>query len=293
MVTFPRSKNRHSSSKLPTVSVVLNVYKRGSNFDRQISAIRRQSHPVGEILVWENGTDKISEAYSESVTKARADSNLGVWARFAFGLNAANEFLWVLDDDTIPGDRWLENALGTFATSPGVIGSRGLRFRSSSSYTLYDEFGPNSPHQGIEEVDIVGHNWIFPTNWLGFFWAEFANKFDEHLAGEDMHLSYAVQKHLGFGTFVPPHPVNQPELWGELAGSSEFSGTDNSAISQSPASMKRFERAFGHYVDLGYRPMCSRDGQSAPIATELLARGVSRFPYASQAAAKILGIRKK
>lgn len=273
-----------------SVSVVMNVFKRGRNFADQLRAIQTQTHKVEDILVWENGEDAADPR--ESLTIIRSNKNLGVWARFAAALNTSSDFVWVIDDDTIPGPLWLENALGTFKTSPGVIGSRGLRFRSQHSYTLYDEFGPNNPSSDIQPVDIVGHNWIFPREWLGLFWTEYANKFDSPLAGEDIHLSFAVKKHLGLQTFVPPHPEHDTARWGELPDT-KFSGRGRESISQNPKSMLRFEKAYAHYIDLGFSPLCLTTGMELSITEQMEAKLISRFPHTIQSIAGFLNLKKR
>lgn len=240
----------------PSVSVILNVYKRSENLQAQLGAIAAQTLPVSETLIWENG-EEISAKPFEAL-RARSDSNLGVWARFAFALNSNSEFVWIIDDDAIPGPGWLESAIRTHKRTGGLVGSRGLRFRTKSSYTLYEEFGPNSPNDQVEEVDIVGHNWVFPREWLGVFWAEIGSRFHNIRAGEDIHLSYATQKHLGVGTFVPPHPANNRTIWGEQPAAEAHFGRDEHAISRSMESMKKFEDAYAHYIRRGFQPMCSR-----------------------------------
>ena len=283
--------------KTPSVSVVLNVYKRGSKFTKQLEALIAQTAPISEFLVWENGEDFAPKLVNGvPVLKiARASENLGVWSRFAFALNATSDFVWVIDDDTVPGPRFLENALETFEAHPGVIGSRGLRFRSSRSYTLYDEFGPNSQNPKVERVDIVGHNWIFPREWLGYFWAEYSKKFESPLAGEDIHLSYAVQKHLGLGTFVPPHPEENHDLWGELADPAGLNGRDDVAISASSSALRRFEKAFSHYQKLGFTIQNTDQAglRAWSLEKQVLAPMVALAPNFAHTVSGFLRFRKK
>jgi hypothetical protein len=281
-----KSPNSHD----PSVTAVLNLFKRGRKLEEQIYAIRSQTYPVSELLMWENGEDSSPEADVD--IRIRSEKNLGVWARFSAALNAKSDFVWMIDDDSIPGSRFLESALETFSATPGVIGSRGLKFRTSKSYTLYDEYGPLNPNPDPVKVDIVGHNWIFPREWLGVFWREYSAKFDHSLAGEDIHLSYAVQKHLGLGTYVAPHPENDLSLWGEAAPTRE-SSKDPVAISTSPASMRRFEEALAHYVALGFEVQ-SEAAQIPPSRKDLFTGSVvRRAPYAAQRLAEVLGLKKK
>lgn len=275
----------------PKVSVVLTAFRRRDNLQTQIDAVRGQTQGVHEILVWENGPDSQSGLIVTGADLIGTSStNLGVWARFIFSLNATGDFLWILDDDTIPGPGWLKNALDTFGTHNGVIGSRGLRFRSAESYLLYDEFGPNRPNETVEEVDLLGHNWVFPTSWLSYFFSEFDGRFRSPLAGEDLHLSHSILKHLGLRCYVPPHPPGDKTIWGELEDLSLYSGRDEAGISSDPKSLVKFEKAFRHYVHQGFIPIC---GSHAGLSEKLMGKMVSRAPALSSRLAGTLKIRKK
>lgn len=278
-----------------SVTVVMNVFKRPENFEAQLAAIRRQTHEVNQIMVWVNGAATLENRLTRGLLIGRCSENLGVWARFAFALNAKSDFIWLIDDDTIPGDMWLENALRTFAHSPGVIGSRGLRFAGRESYLLYSESGPAAANVDIEEVDIVGHNWIVPRSWLGVFWAEYFHALPSDTSGEDIHLSFAIKKHLGLGTFVPPHPIEQKMLWGELPRAAKLDGTDDAAISRSPHALKKFENAFKHYIRLGFSPISLLQSRSIQVKTQtwLIGNVASRFPRTLQGLAELLGIKKR
>jgi glycosyltransferase involved in cell wall biosynthesis len=236
----------------PKVSVVLNVYKRAEHFQMQIESLLNQSIAPFEILVWENGNERVPEEYRDKVTIARAETNFGVWARFSYALNAKGDYVLMLDDDTVPGKRWIENCLNTMLLSPGLLGTRGLQFATKNSYAGYSEFGVYVPNKTIQRVDIVGHAWFFRREWLGAFWGEYANRFPEDLSGEDIHFSYALQKVLGLNTFVPPHPEDEQELWGSDPSIALKLGADRAAISSASGSLGRFERALRHYVSLGF-----------------------------------------
>ncbi len=274
-----------------SVSVVLNVFRRSANYEAQLAAIKAQTHPVREILVWENGNEAVSPETAS--VHARSSKNLGVWARFAFALNATSEYVWMIDDDSIPGPEWLENALQTHRITGGLVGSRGLRFRTTDSYTLYDEFGPNSPNPEIVEVDIVGHNWIFPKSWLSHFWNYGSARFPHDLAGEDIHLSFVVQQELHAGTFVPPHSEKERPKWGESPAMHSDFGTDDHAISANPSSMRRFEDAYQHYIRLGFKPLCVRGVEFKPSLQDIAtARAVRFSPRLAHKVAKLLGLSK-
>jgi len=216
---------------MTTITAVLNGYRRPDNLSEQIRALHEQSIRPSEILVWHNstGTSDIQQnvdvaAHSKS---AYSNANFGVWARFAYALNATSEYVCVFDDDTIPGPMWFENCLTTMAAGEALLGTIGV---------LYIDPPPaNSPACGYHTnmvkigwygtgnndqrtvVDFVGHAWFFKREWLSTFWRELPDP-SMNLCGEDMHFSFMLQKYLGIPTIVPPHPRDQKHLWGSTRG---------------------------------------------------------------------------
>jgi Glycosyl transferase family 2 len=241
-----------------SVTVVLNVFRRAGALEEQLSALRKQTVPVERILVWENGEDAVPEHLRSGLVISRASENLGVWARFAFALNAETEYLLMLDDDTIPGARWIENCIATMEKTPGLLGTRGLIFVQPESYSINVEAGVHAPNEDTVEVDIVGHAWFFKRAWLSAYWSEYSNKFPEMLAGEDIHFSFAIQKNLGLPTLVPPHPADDLTLWGSIPDRAVALGTSQEAISKGSGAMKKFERALKHYRKLGFQVLSER-----------------------------------
>jgi glycosyltransferase involved in cell wall biosynthesis len=256
----------HSSD----VSIVLNVFRRSKHFPEQLRAIQNQSVTPKEILVWENGEEEIPQDLREFVTLTRASKNFGVWARFAHALNAESEFICVIDDDTIPGRDWLKNCLRTMDVTPGLLGTRGLIFESSSNYSINREFGVYGSNDQTTRVDIVGHTWFFRRDWLATYWAEYENRFDSPFAGEDIHFSYAIQKHLGLPTLVPPHRYSHPDEWGSDPRYAREFGEEVVAISKGAKAMEVFEKALRHYRKLGFKTLV--ESEESPLFP------LSRFP---------------
>jgi hypothetical protein len=199
------------------ITVVLNGYKRPEVLQEQVNAIRNQTIPPTEIMLWQNATEGFDTNLTSQLTTAVSNKNFGVWSRFAFALNAKTEYIAVFDDDTIPGPMWFENCLNTMKTHEGLLGSIGLICDTPNSYRPHTRYGWAEPNEKVVKVDIVGHAWFFKREWLGAFWRELPPT-GVSLVGEDMHFSYAIQKYLGLGTYVPPHPRHVPEMWGSLKG---------------------------------------------------------------------------
>ena len=232
------------------VDIIINTYKRHDLLLEQLSAIRSQSVPIGEIYVWNNGK-KIDEKI-QGVHIVNSPKNFGVWSRFFFALNCKAEFIAIFDDDTVPGRRYFENCFKCFSEFPGIYGTRGLRFLSNNRYAPYHQYGWMEPNENLIEVDIVGHNWFFKKEWLPHFFHEFDSDQSNMLAGEDIHLSYALQCRLGVKTYVPPHPVSDQELWGSLPQYGNKYGKSADAISFKVNALSHFDTEVKKVCDKGF-----------------------------------------
>ena len=237
-----------------SITVILNVYKRLDNLPIQLEAIQSQTIKPKEILIWQNkGNLEMPEKFFNKAYVSVNNKNYGVWARFAFALNAKTEYVCIFDDDTIPGKRWFENCIDTMKNFEGLLGTRGLKFKSKKRYTPNIGFGWDNPNNEVEKVDIVGHSWFFKREWLGAFWRELPPINSSLIAGEDIHFSYSIQKHLGLGTYVPPHPLNDTELWGSNSKLAVLLGNDNEGISNKEDSIKKFNESLKYYTDRDFK----------------------------------------
>ena len=143
----------------PTVSIVLNGYKRPNTLNLQIRAVKSQTIGPNEILLWKNNSHdfltnlRFRLNQRSSIKHSVSSENFGVWARFAYSLMAQSDFICVLDDDTIPGKRWIENCLNSFSEQPGLYGTIGVRFNSINGYDgLQTRVGWDNPNDQIEKV---------------------------------------------------------------------------------------------------------------------------------------------
>ena len=221
------------------ITAVLNGYRRPQNLDLQMAALREQSEKPADVLVWHNAPGlsgmESNRGVGEVSKSAYCNVNLGVWARFAYALNAKTEYVCVFDDDTIPGVDWFSNCLETMRKKEALLGTVGILYLppiaasdspKSSYYNRLVRLGWPHPNELSAEVDFVGHSWFFKREWLSAFWRELPDP-DFSLCGEDMHFSYALQRYLGIPTVVPPHPPGKKELWGSTRAEL---GTDTHAL---------------------------------------------------------------
>lgn len=265
---FRDKKEEISQNKTPEITVILNLYKRPQNLQKQIEAFQNQTVKPKEIWVWQNNDGTFpnydcQDSFDSSGINGICDvdrkglidkwitsnHNWGIFGRFTMAQMAQTEFVCINDDDTIPGPRWLETCLESYSTNPGLQGGIGVVL-TSDNYKNHFRIGWAEPRATTEEVDLVGHSWFFPKSYLKYMWME--EPFTWRM--EDAHFSYCLQKYGNIKTYVPPQDTKDKSssvLGYEL-------GVDNVAMSN-PANHNQFysERssALRHYLSLGWKPL--------------------------------------
>lgn len=191
---------------------------------KQIDAVAVQSIMPNEVLYWQNTVNGVvyDEDSSNSLISAKTNHNFGVWSRFAYALNSKSDYICIFDDDTIPGKLWLENCISTYENHPGLLGTIGVVFDppldGCINYARNYRVGWDRPNKNVTKVDIVGHCWFFHRDLLSVFWRELPDLGQSMSVGEDIHFSYVIQKYTTYGVYVPPHPLENKEMWGSLMG---------------------------------------------------------------------------
>jgi len=239
-----------------SITAVLNLYKRPYTLIQQLEAVQNQSIPPENIIIWNNYTEGVTipdipENLKHNLIIIKSSKNFGVWARFTCGLLVNSKYICVFDDDTIPGKDWFKNCIETMKTHRGLLGTVGVKFAKGCNYVVTrPRIGWDTPNENIEQVDIVGHAWFFEQCWLHYLWECQPDYNLMFIAGEDIGLSYIFQKY-GINTYVPPHPVDNIDLWGSHPEYGRTYGEDDAAISRGDT-YEYFNRALSHYINLGF-----------------------------------------
>ena len=200
-----------------SITVILNGYRRPKNLPLQIQAIKNQTVTPDQIWLWVNHHE---DFYTEPVDydvdrKVICDHNWKYFGRFSLAMLAQTEFVALFDDDTVPGNQWLENCIETYEEEPAILGGVGLQLNSKELYMDHERFGWPSHNEEKVEVDLVGHAWFINKAHLKYIWEEEPHTWE---TGEDIHLSAMAKIHGGIPTYVPPHPPLERELSSSLYG---------------------------------------------------------------------------
>ncbi|KAJ7560479.1 hypothetical protein O6H91_04G131600 [Diphasiastrum complanatum] len=236
--TFKELLNLPSTSTTSTkVTVILNHFKR-KTLCSQLDALLQQTHPVHKVWVLafgspnESSLRQVVETYNDSrIDFVGSSYDFKYYGRFQIALQAESaDYVYILDDDMIPGRKMLEilvHVAGTSKYHNAVLGSIGriLPFRQKDfSFPSYRKFGSKDagiylpdPAYGIVvekvvQVDFLSSAWFLPTEHVKTLFIETPFTFE---TGEDLHLSYQLQKYRGAGSFVLPVDPNDKDTWGD------------------------------------------------------------------------------
>lgn len=215
------------------VTVILSIFKRPYNLETQIKAVEAQTIKPKEIIVINNGCFFPTPQWvKDKYTVIENNVNFGVWFRFTVALNATTKYVNVIDDDTIPGVKWIENCLTESKKKRWLYGTiwcvywqfRPDRARRPDEkvtrkehYYSHIRFGWANPNKETEEVDLIWHSRFFEREFLSK--AYFAEPIpNSPYCWEDMRFTYTLQKYMWLWTYVPPHPPQDIEMRGSLKG---------------------------------------------------------------------------
>ena len=241
------------------ITAIINIYKRPHILDEQLHAIRTQTIKPQCIFIWNNGNTDIDLSKYKNDTTIRVfdnNYNFGVWPRFLIGLIAPTEFICIFDDDTIPGPQWFENCMNSMKKKEALYGTIGVVFKHNlKMYTVDRRYGWDGPQNTTKYVDIIGHSWFFKRHWLNYFVREPFDIYTRSRNGEDMYLSFMLQKYANIQTCIPPHPIDNKNLWGSMPHTAWKYGCDGNSES---CKYDSFNVMYEEYLSRGFRTLVSR-----------------------------------
>lgn len=231
-----KSKWSLNSNSIPKVTVILNHFKR-KTLCSQLDSLLHQTVPFHHVWVVSFGSPneislkRIVDSYNDSrISFISSDYDFKYYGRFQMALQTESDFVYILDDDMIPGTRMLEiltHVGGTEKYGNAVLGSIGriLPFRQKDfTFPSYRKFKskeaglylPDPAYditvERIVQVDFLSSSWFLSADLVKTLFVEKPFTF---MTGEDLHLSYQLQKYRNAGSYVLPVDPNDKETWGD------------------------------------------------------------------------------
>ncbi|RZC76954.1 hypothetical protein C5167_001079 [Papaver somniferum] len=222
--------------KIPKITVILNHFKR-KTLCSQLESLLHQTLPFHNVWVLSFGSPnelslkRIVDSYNDSrISFISSSYDFKYYGRFQMALQTDADLVYLLDDDMIPGTKMLEilsHVAGTDKYKNSVVGSIGriLPFRQKDfTFPSYRKFrskeaGLYLPDPAyditvdkIVQVDFLSSSWFLSAELVKTLFIETPATF---MTGEDLHLSYQLQKYRGAGSFVLPVDPLDKETWGD------------------------------------------------------------------------------
>ncbi|KAH6827986.1 glycosyltransferase family protein 2 [Perilla frutescens var. hirtella] len=221
---------------IPKVTVILNHFKR-KTLCAQIDSLLHQTLPFHHVWVLSFGSPneqslkRIVDSYNNSrISFISSSYDFKYYGRFQMALQTEADLVYIVDDDMIPGKKMLQilsHVAGTEKYKNSVLGSIGriLPFRQKDfTFPSYRKFrskeaGLYLPDPAYDitldrvvQVDFLSSSWFLSAELVKTLFIETPFTF---MTGEDLHLSYQLQKYRNAGSFVLPVDPNDKETWGD------------------------------------------------------------------------------
>lgn len=241
------------------VDVVLTCYKRPQILRQQLDAVKNQTLAPRRIFLYQDGIDgyyqiNLNEKILSDFDACKISAtNGGVWKRFEFAEEIAKSpYVCIFDDDTIPGERWLENCHVNMMQQRGIYITNGILLSNPDEYPFKNlNAGWIRPNSKTCAVDFGGHAWFFERECLNWMLAKpWRDKYK--YGGEDMTISAAAKEH-GIGTYAPQHPAQIKSLWGSLPEFGWNYGRDDAAVHKSSHNKESMNNALKEIRSSGWK----------------------------------------
>ena len=133
------------------ITTILSCYKRPQYLLEQIHNIRNQT-VESDIMVDYTLVDGVPQVkIPNDIKVSYRNHNLYHIGRFFYALNAQSKYVFICDDDQVPGKNYLQQCIDIVEQQDSIVTSYGVNFANGfQGYTATDKHGWMFPNQNIE-----------------------------------------------------------------------------------------------------------------------------------------------
>ena len=206
--------NEHNSY---TYSAIICMHKR-SRIDDVYQALSCQSVPPKSILMLINeqhiNPNEIRERYPGALV-AQSDIN-SLYTRWAMGYALDGDYIFVCDDDQIPGASYIEKAINLSSKKRALVCGTGRRHSRTGKQGFYESISPyerNGKGAGALlkampiECDWGCNSYLFRKDWIHYIMAEERYR-NLQLKVDDIQLAYNLYAYGGIGCWVAQQDID-------------------------------------------------------------------------------------
>jgi hypothetical protein len=194
-----------------TYSAIICMHKR-PGIDDIYQAIIRQSIPPKSILMLINeqhiNPSEIRERYPGALVVQSGINSL--YTRWAIGYTLDGDYIFVCDDDQMPGANYIEKAIDLSSRKRALVCGTGRRYSRTGKQGFYESISPYELNEkGASallkamaiECDWGCNSYLFRKDWIHYILAEerYSNL---QLKIDDIQLAYNLHAYGGIGCWV-------------------------------------------------------------------------------------------
>lgn len=248
------------------LTVILAYHDRPALIEPQQRCLFAQSLQPQAKFAWVNASDQVAFSPSQLALVARlphakTNMDVGPWMRWGIASQCATKYVLVLDDDALPGTKWIEAAIARMesGTEHMVVACAGQIYGSDE----WDDVmllgpTPEAPPTAEIEVDVGRGGWLMRTETARQIAA--APRAGEILS-TGLHIAAVVQS-LGGGIVVLPYG-NDKNLWGmvdppksEGSVSAWLDAQAQASAGETPSADAVRADIYAAYREQGWEPWC-------------------------------------
>ena len=259
--SIPRPQ-QHAPQEVAQADVTVILYSSGDSpalIAQQVQALARQSVHAKTIWVHADGSAGHDERTLGRMTVHRTPVHFGRYFRLSLARNVTTRYVAILDEDTLPGRRWLERTIVALMEADESVEAQGSELpfggfvlAGSGSVLASDDpadvrlVGPELPRDEPCNVDFGRQSWVF-----GAGLARVADGIPR-VGGSSLAFGFAMSAAAAaaeIGTIVLDYGVDRDDwlVMGEA---------------QVPSPQQDVYAAYGNYRNVGWEPTFAAQGSS-------------------------------
>jgi hypothetical protein len=251
------------------ITVIITIWKR-DYLSEQLDSLLNQTVRPESIIIIQNehhrNAQDIVDKYKILFPKiflVVSDYNFKYFFRFSLAILVKSTYTFLIDDDVIPGNKWLETCIekcekygSVISCSGRIIPKLDFRLEDWEKFDTQDlpkyfignyNINPEITYNYCNEDTIVDYgcnSYFLKTEWIKYFWEIWPYSFE---SGEDIHLSASLKIVAGIETYVPKQESD--EMSGNLK---KKYGSDMVASWTKPNFVSIREAIFIHLINTKY-----------------------------------------
>lgn len=193
------------------VTTILTVTDRLEYLESQLESINNQTIKSDIIIHWNNDSEYNLE-YPSIIYRNQHKSE-PLYNRFISSLNITTPYVFICDDDILPGKKYLERCLNFSKNKNVCITSCGMSFDDGETeYNVSRRIGQTTFPSSPVQVHMGGQGYFFKTELLRRY-CDY--KIHDDKWGEDIHLGFVCYKE-NIPTYVLSKDKNDKDTWQDL-----------------------------------------------------------------------------